>query len=233
MFRFLAYFFKTETKEGSKGSSQDEDPGLKGEIMREPTIAELAVIEAERLWSIGILDTQIINGKKYSGDLSEIENIIATGGGEFWERRMRTRGGYSEKKGDEWCGFFASCCFRNLHPKIRKYVIPSCFRLYSSSKWKQAGFSKPKWVPPKKIQAGDIVVIYNRRHRNVDSKGDHICLAVSSCEEKTFRTIEGNATGFLPDGNRGEGVIKNIRKLSEVAFVYRLGPEHMVKEHIV
>ena len=67
---------------------------------------------------------------------------------------------------------------------------------------------------------GDIVVVYTSK-RSV--QGDHItlCSEAPDCDGN-FKTIEGNAHGTAGDGERAEGVVKNVRSLDQVAHVYRL-----------
>lgn len=112
-----------------------------------------------------------------------------------------------------WCGFFAAWCWTSVQFPIRKYIFPSCRRLYDN--W----VNSARHIEIDQMQPGDIVVVYTAK-RSV--QGDHITLCVEAPCDGNFKTIEGNAFGTSGDGTRAEGVVKNTRSLDQVAHVYRL-----------
>jgi len=72
------------------------------------------------------------------------------------------------------------------------------------------------------MRKGDIVVVTRGKKR----WGDHITICLEPPRDgETYRTIEGNARGMGKGGKRYEGVVKNRRRLEDVAFVYRLKAE--------
>jgi len=124
-----------------------------------------------------------------------------------WEKPYERNGQFA------WCGAFASFCFTAVRFPIRQKIFPSCYRLYKN--WSNTS----RHIPIENMMAGDIVVVFSSK-RSV--QGDHITIATSSIENGEFNTIEGNAHGTLGDGSYGEGVVKNTRKVEQVAHVYRL-----------
>jgi len=124
-----------------------------------------------------------------------------------WEKPYVRNGQFA------WCGAFASFCFTAVKFPIRQKIFPSCYRLYKN--WSNTS----RHIPIENMMAGDIVVVFSSK-RSV--QGDHITIATSSIENGEFTTVEGNAHGTLGDGLYGEGVVKNTRKVEQVAHVYRL-----------
>ena len=123
-----------------------------------------------------------------------------------------------------WCGAFVAFCYGNVTPlALRKKVFPSTYRMYSN--WAQTSRNRGK----KDIQSGDIVVVWTSRNQDVRNKyhyGQHITLC-EFVDGDEIHTIEGNAKGELGNGSTGEGVIKRVRKIKDVAYVYRLLSEDL------
>lgn len=123
-----------------------------------------------------------------------------------------------------WCGAFAAFCYGEVTPvSLRKKVFPSTYRMYNH--WANSSRNRGKTD----IQPGDIVVVWTSSNNDIRKKyhyGQHITLC-EFIDGDEVHTIEGNAKGEMFDGSTKEGVIKRIRKLSDVAYVYRLLSEDL------
>lgn len=108
-----------------------------------------------------------------------------------------------------WCGCFASAAWASvgLKSKVAAKNVVSTYRL---SQW------KGRQIPLDEIRAGDLVVIGSQKRW-----GDHITLAVEPLGGGSWATVEGNAWGRGPDGERFEGVIRRERSAREIRFAYR------------
>lgn len=180
--------------------------------------------------------------KPTEGDRGHIARIIRTNGG-HWEKVMRKRG-YSEAKGDAWCGLGIGHCMRNvgdwiepgmcvdltLRRGIAEHVLPSTARIASRTWWARAGGRRidGKKVRPDGIQRGDVITVFTGSGK---SYGDHYAIALDSPYNGSVKTIEFNGYGELGDGTFGEGVIKRERKLKDVKRIYRFGPQHFEGEY--
>lgn len=219
-------------------------------------IIEAYIACAEQEWARPIRDTQwhssswvaFMNKWKIpkdkwepttEGDKGHIARIIRSNGG-HWDRTMRARG-YSEAKGDAWCGLGIGHCMRHvgefvepgmcvdltLDPDIAEHVLPSTYRISVSSFWAKTGHKKIKSLKPEDIQRGDVVTIVTGEN---NSYGDHYVIALDSPKNGRFDTVEFNGYGLLGNGNYGEGVVKRLaemgRSLKDVRGVYRFTKEH-------
>ena len=141
---------------------------------------------------------------------SRIDDYIRSrdGIGWTWEKPYTRNGQFA------WCGAFAAFCWSSVRFSIRQKIFPSCYRLYS--RW----LNTARHIEADQMLPGDIVVVFTSK-RSV--QGDHItlCLTAPDCDGN-FETIEGNAHGTAGDGERAEGVVKNVRSIDQVAHVYRL-----------
>lgn len=139
-----------------------------------------------------------------------------------------------------------------IDPDIAHYVTPSTSRLNNPRKWAQATDT-----PPRKFEfngeRGSVSGNVSRRmldydfsidpgfcelalipgaiatvtSRGLDTYGGHIVIVDSYDGGQTFKTIEGNAFGYLPNGTWSEGVIRRDRDINELRRVYHLSPEHV------
>jgi len=108
---------------------------------------------------------------------------------------------YTRNRDFEWCGAFAAFCWAAVKPALRKEHFASTYRL---RKWARG---TPRYIDPSALQPGDIVVVGSRSgHR----WGEHVTLC-ESVGPLGILTVEGNAIGAGPDGQRHEGVIRRIR----------------------
>lgn len=117
------------------------------------------------------------------------------------------QGTYRNRR-DQWCGAFAAYCMARagLLRDIRFYDVASVGRLQA---W---AYGTPRWHRPEDAQAGDILLLG-------EDGPSHIGLAISACVNGLIQTVEGNSTGTLGDGTRGEGVVRHDRR---VAGTYRV-----------
>lgn len=181
------------------------------------TFAEAVVAVAENEWAAVIRDDD-------EGAL-RIDQYIRSPEGLGWGsaqvRHLDQRVPYLPGS-FSWCGAFVAFCYgmaTELRPRIRKYTLPSCSRLWRD--WggtaRLRGTSEHAMHP----EGGDIITIHNA-HAVHTTQGQHIVLCTSlDIEAGTFGTIEGNGWGYLGDGVRGEGVVKNNRPLESIARIYR------------
>lgn len=111
-----------------------------------------------------------------------------------------------------WCGAFAAFCYgaAGLRADIRKQHFASTNRLLSWS----SGTSR--YIEPGALQPGDVVVMSDAS----TPSGKHIgiCTTVFGT---TINTIEGNANGTGPSGQRIEGVVRASRPLPMAATTAR------------
>ena len=114
-----------------------------------------------------------------------------------------------QNKRRAWCGHFAASAWAEagvkLAPRSKKMV--STYRL---SRW--AGRS----VPLDQVRPGDLIVVGSRK-----DWGDHITIAIEPLGGGAWATVEGNAGGEGPSGDRFEGVIRRTRSRGEIRFAYR------------
>lgn len=110
---------------------------------------------------------------------------------------------------DQWCGAFCAYCWGRggLLPDVRLHDLASTRRL---QRW---AYSTLRWHRPQDARPGDILLLGG------DDGPSHIGLAVTGCVLGVVSTIEGNSTGKLGDGMRGEGVVTHDR---HVIGAYRI-----------
>lgn len=143
--------------------------------------------------------------------------------------------GEYEEHEDFWCGVFAGFCYSRvgryllddqcvelaMRERITAYLFPSTSRL--AGKWKAwrdfADVAAPVVVDPKEVRAGDIPVV--RTGRTDRTWGDHVTLARGPLEDGQIPTFEGNTVGPLGDDTRGEGVVRDVVLVENVAAIYR------------
>lgn len=139
----------------------------------------------------------------------------------------RDKGWHTEQP--DWCGEFAGYCAgrAGLASRIRKYVTPSTYRLFSpdlrDNKWQKAGYPRPAAPPPGDVRRGDLICVVTGANK---AYGDHIAIVYDVLGDSLY-TYEGNARGLLPDGRQGRGVVRQVRKLEDVRQVIRFTAAHM------
>lgn len=112
----------------------------------------------------------------------------------------------------QWCGMWVGWALR-LKRNVRRFHVPSVTRLMkghgSEGHW-AAGTGRglapgSRFVNPRDARAGDIGIFGPQ-----GEAGRHIGLILER-DGNGVQTVEGNAWGLLPDGTRGEGVVRNWR----------------------
>lgn len=142
-----------------------------------------------------------------------------------------------------------------IDPDIAFKVLPSTQRMVSAGKWREAGYEKPAktfepddesggWVDKRIFQRmpieevflpGAIAMIAARTYgkgKKFDKRneigGHYVC--IESLEGDRVNTVEGNATGELPSGDWGEGVVRrrgeHARKVSDFKRVIHFSYKH-------
>lgn len=141
----------------------------------------------------------------------------------------------------EWCGAFAGHAWAPyLAPELLQLYFPSTYRLDCFGRYlpgfatKNARSIAARWHRPvdsgyarrylrltaKSVvedvaafepRAGDILLVGTRPGL---SYGSHVCLVERwDPKDKVFHTVEGNATGRGPRGDRRQGVVRQVRPL--------------------
>jgi len=123
-----------------------------------------------------------------------------------WPRPHYTNSADFDQGGFEWCGAFVAFAYKHLKQEIRAKHMASTYRLHAFCK------NTPRAVPLSKIQPGDVLVVGSSHSK---PWGAHITLVHSVDTARSLaHTYEGNATGTLGDGSRGEGVVSHSRPLA-------------------
>lgn len=176
----------------------------------------LAIDRAEEEWQQGVTETP--------GGFARIDQYIRGKDGLGWgsvEVGPGARPGipYHANGCFQWCGAFAAWAWStHIPPKIRRECFPSTVRLWEwahglrlpgtfAGKFQITDPGKPLAWP---IMPGDILVIERGDGGRV--WGDHITICRDPVGYSVL-TVEGNATGVLPDGSRSEGVVHRERFL--------------------
>jgi hypothetical protein len=201
---------------------------IRGALTRTLTLEErgaLVAIEAKRRWLLGTRDdANPINR-------AAIQALIASSSGLGWS--------WVTYEGDgsfEWCGAFAAACWSaaGLGIAARYTYFASTFRLDAWGAYKRWQPESPPNNPPKPPTPPRLMIKLDERSTAADARfpdgtlpragdillvggahtgpGRHITIIESfDPTGGTFRTIEGNAYGFLPDATRGQGIIQATR----------------------
>lgn len=193
-------------------------------------------------WSRGIQDPtrKAFDDPAFDEDRRFIDEIIRTDKGLGWGRCSALTKAYRWDGDFEWCGAFAAFCWSASIPlAIRKRYFSSTYRLDRYGRHKRA-FAEV--LPPLPLpalrrkhlviggetgpindfgpRAGDILVV----NGSTFGWGQHICIVERwdnfNC---VFHTVEGNATGRGPDGQRFQGVVRQVRGLVSCRRLIRPG----------
>lgn len=131
-----------------------------------------------------------------------------------------------EKDGDlAWCGAFAAYCHgrAGLRRELRSAHLASCYKL---CKWSKGNARRVDWHN-ESIRPGDIVIVGGAKAK---SWGQHITICERfDAERGEVHTIEGNATGLLPDGTTAEGVIRRRRSLPRPGLSDKSWVMHVIR----
>lgn len=179
---------------------------------------ELAIAEAERLWSLDVIDPRKGDTRGIAIEsLVVINDIIRTAG---WGFATPYRGNGEP----QWCGMFAAKCWAagGLDPSWFATYWASTYRLHLWARYRKFS-TKSKTNPPPMLgverrelvplergqplgfepRAGDIIIVGDGE----PDEGDHVTLCVRyDAVARTFDTISGNGGGVGPKGNKREGI---------------------------
>lgn len=178
---------------------------------------ELAVAEAERLWSLDVYDPprndQSVQGKACK---AAIADVIRTAG---WGFALP----YLGNGEPQWCGLFAATCWirAGLDPRWAATYWASTYRLGLWARYQKFSAKSPNLPPadprdrrligrirplgplPFEPRPGDVVIVGDGE----PEAGDHVTLCTSyNARGRTFETISGNGGGTGPRGNQREGI---------------------------
>lgn len=170
----------------------------------QPNIVDKILAAADAEWKLDVVEPA--SPAKQNG-AARIDQYIRGSLGLGWntaELGPTARPGipYTKNGMFQWCGAFAAWCYgvAGLNALARKKNIASTYRLWA---W---AHGNERWVEPKNIKPGDIVVV-----GPVGSNyGEHVTICFS-VQADSIGTYEGNASGPGPKGDRREGVIKRTR----------------------
>lgn len=173
-----------------------------------------------------------------------IKGMFRACGWGFW---VDDADGYRNNAKHAWCGIFqgyaasligyylepGQCVSVTLDADILKHCIPSTARMVSDAKWRAAGVRKPQTVTingagTTALVPGALATIAARDYGDRRNEyGGHFVL-VESYDANTgmVATVEGNAWGTMPDGSRGEGVVRNSRPVEQFRRVFLFDVDH-------
>lgn len=199
-------------------------------------------------WNKGVIEPtrKAWGDPAFDDDRAFINNCIKSPSqGLGWPSVSMTTKDYRWDGDFEWCGAFASYAWQAIDPNIRKHYYASTYRLFRYARYqsppnKFASFLKkaPEGTVERKFaeltgtdaaktklvidfvpQMGDILIV-----NGTDRFGQHITIVDSwDPNTKTFETVEGNATGRGPKGQRYQGVIRQTRTIGQARHLYRPG----------
>jgi hypothetical protein len=123
-----------------------------------------------------------------------------------------------------WCGVFVGDAwkqagiapealpdFRDRYKRRPLMMFSSCYRLVSH--WAR---NTARVVEPQSAQIGDVVIVGAKPGSSKGAKhwGSHVTMALGAPVNGEIPTVEGNAKGAGPNGERYEGVIRRSRPLA-------------------
>lgn len=165
-----------------------------------------------------------------------------------WSRCSALRKEYQRDGDFEWCGAFAAFAWRHagLDPALAEVYFSSTYRLDKYGR-RAVAFGSPRELLLRRRLPGDGRVCHVFRPETttedvevmnpqpgdillVDTVGGwayghHVTIVERwDPELASFRTVEGNATGRLPDGTIAQGVVRQLRPLSVARRLIRPAP---------
>jgi hypothetical protein len=186
---------------------------------------ELAALEAERLWSLDIIDPpKGSKDRRAAHSLVEINRIIRRNGW-TWELPYRGNGK------PQWCGMTSGDVWATagLDPNWLVDYFASTDRLVAWARYERfkphskanppptdasdrrvlVKLERGK-APPVAIRRGDIVIVGDGERPT----GDHVTIAVGVIDDgRTIDTISGNGGGVGPDGRAREGISRRYYRV--------------------
>lgn len=192
------------------------------------TDRQLFVVErALSLWNDDIRDPALLD-RSPEAELhrANIQNLVAKGlGWSGWTCRNTKSPDYEKPVtrycGNtcmSWCGTLPAFCYEPLGLSAKaRAACASTFKL-----WQRMPSKDPRRVLDfTRIEPGDVGVVRTGKGLKW---GDHIVVPIDRPQpDRTVVTIEANAKGEGPTGERYEGIVKKTRALSEFVACYRFG----------
>ena len=192
------------------------------------------------VWSEGLMDPtrKAFTDPAFADDRRFIDAIIRGPEGLGWSSCSALVREYRWDGDFEWCGAFAAYCWAPyIDLAIRKRYFPSTYRLDRYGQHKRAFLEAVAVVPVEQRRkwldmstatiadieafgprAGDILVV------NGSGYGQHITIVERwNRALGNFSTVEGNATGKGPNGERFQGVVRQMRQLDTCRRLIRPG----------
>lgn len=190
-------------------------------------------------WEMEIMDPtrKAFSDPAFVPDRTFIDNCIRSDKGLGWARCSALVKEYRWDGDFEWCGAFAAYCWAvaGLRLDIRKRYFPSTYRLDKYGQYKRAfleSVTKPERVEEQRKylaidgdaaaiddfapRAGDILIVNGKEY------GQHITIVSKwRSADLVFDTVEGNATGIGPKGQRFQGVVRQTRALKDCRRLIR------------
>lgn len=194
---------------------------IRGALTRPLTLEErgaLVTIDAKRRWLGNVRDD------KQPRNRLVIDELITGATGLGWSWIKHTGDGSFA-----WCGAFAAACWATaglplMPARYHSFASTNrleAWRLHSSSAppslelTRTSTGAKAVFADGSIPRAGDILLV------GENGFGTHIAIAETfNPATGVFTTFEGNAHGVLPDGTRGEGIIRATRPVGDHALVH-------------
>lgn len=195
-------------------------------------------------WQRGIMDPtrKAWGDPAFADDRAFIDACIRSDNGLGWGKCSTFVEAYRWDGDFEWCGAFAAYCWHaSLRLDVRRRYFPSTYRLDRYGQHRRAfleavpteyPFARRRYarldgdaedVELFAPRAGDILVVNGKGY------GEHICIVERwDLASMTFETVEGNATGRGPSGERYQGVVRQTRALKDCRRLIRPGLCDMV-----
>lgn len=208
---------------------------------------QVAVLELKKVWLENIIDPPNATDPAFDASRKAIDAMIRTplGSNWTWEEPYR-KDGHSEwcghalsraYSGPSLAVLAADAAARvTLKQPIRTTYLPSTYRLDRFARYQPINDKTPNPRPPtgpyrmmteldgksrpeqvlfvdgSSPRAGDVLLIGNKNY------GQHITL-IESWDPATgaFKTIEGNAFGLGPNGQKQQGVVRAVRHVASAA----------------
>lgn len=168
--------------------------------MTTPALADRTIAAALAEWRLGVQEPP-------SGGKVGLERIRAYIDG------IGGPGGAYDSDGDyEWCGAFAAYCLMaaDVPGELLRQKSPpergGLGSVYRADCLARVG-GATRITAARDLERGDVMIV-GRLGR---SRGEHIALVEEPLTDSGLMTIEGNASGGLPDGRWAEGVVRRTR----------------------
>lgn len=198
-------------------------------------MGQVAMMELKIWWMRdgGVIDLPARTDKRYAHSQKWIDDAIRTSVGISWTWEDPYEANTKGQGNFEWCGAAAARAWRKagLKQTVARDYLPSNYRLDRFARYKQINEHTPnprpahgpyrqileldetstpedvaQWAP----RPGDILLV----GPSSSQYGKHITLVESfDPASRFFTTVEGNGSGYGPDGNWRHGIVRAQRPL--------------------